>query len=256
MEGRVSRTTDSHVDGNGVFKGFQGHDVARLDIFADQIHDDLAGFLSQHAAQARIGSGNGAVAGKAHAEDFGHAVHGVGCEQAGTGTAARAGLEFHLVHFFRCHLARFDFASGFKHGADADVLAVVTAGEHGAAADDDCRDVEAAGSHEHSRDDFIAVRDEYQAIKGMSCRYGFNGVTDQFTAGQGKAHAAMTHGDTVADADGREFNRCTAGSGNAELDCFGNIAQMDMAGNDFIEGITDTDQRFLQIFIAIAHSME
>ena len=132
----------------------------------------------------------------------------------------------------------------------------MTAGEHGAAADDDCRDVEAAGSHEHSRDDFIAVRDEYQAIKGMSCRYGFNGVTDQFTAGQGKAHAAMTHGDTVADADGREFNRCTAGSGNAELDCFGNIAQMDMAGNDFIEGITDTDQRFLQIFIAIAHSME
>ena len=66
----------------------------------------------------------------------------------------------------------------------------------------------------------------------------------------------MTHGDTVADADGREFNRRTASSGNAEFDGFGNIAQVDMAGNDFIKGITDTDQRLLQIFIAIAHSVE
>ena len=224
MKGRIGRTTDSHVNGNGIFKSFESHDVARFDILADQIHDDLAGFLSQHAAQARVGSRNGAVAGKAHAEDFGHAVHGVGRKQTGAGTAARAGLKFHLVHFFRRHLARFHFTSGFEHGADADVLAVVAAGEHRTATDDDGRDIETAGSHEHGRYDFIAVRDEDQAVESMSRSYGFDGIADEFTAGQGKAHAAMPHGDAVADADGRKFNRCTAGSGYAEFDSFGNIA--------------------------------
>ena len=51
----------------------------------------------------------------------------------------------------------------------------------------------------------------------------------------------MPHSDAIADANGRELNGCTAGSGYAEFDGFSNIAQMDMTGNDFIKGITDAD---------------
>ena len=90
----------------------------------------------------------------------------------------------------------------------------------------------------------------------MGCGDGFDGVADEFAARQGKAHTAVAHGDTVADADSRKFDRCTTGGSDAELDGFGNVPQMDVAGDDFIKGITDADQGLLQIFIAIAHGVK
>ena len=47
-------------------------------------------------------------------------------------------------------------------------------------------------------------------------------------------HAHMIHGDAVADADGAEFDRCSAGHVNAGLDGLDDFVQMGMAGNDLV----------------------
>ena len=101
---------------------------------------------------------------------------------------------------------------------------------------------------------FIAVRDEYQAIKGMSCRYGFNGVTDQFTAGQGIFHAHMTHSDAVADTDGRNQNGGAACHAHAVLDGLGQLVQVHVAGHNLAVGGNHTNQRAVQFLRRVAQA--
>ena len=121
----------------------------------------------------------------------------------------------------------------------------MASGQHGAAADDDCRDIDASGSHEHARYDFIAVGNHDQAVEGVAVGDGFDGVADELAAGQRVFHAVVAHGDAVADADGRKFDRRTAGGGDAQLDGFGDFPQVHMAGNDFVKGVDYADQRLL-----------
>ena len=132
----------------------------------------------------------------------------------------------------------------------------MASGQHGAAADDDCRDIDASGSHEHARHDFIAVGDHDQSVEGVAVGDGFDGVADELAAGQRVFHAVVAHGDAVADADGRKFDRRTAGGGDAQLDGFGDVPQVHVAGDDFVKGVDHANQRLLQVFVAVAHGVK
>ena len=59
----------------------------------------------------------------------------------------------------------------------------------------------------------------------------------------------MSHCDTVADSNGREYNRHTACHGHTHLDCFGDLVQIHMTGYYLIKGRHDTYHRPLSFFL-------
>ena len=110
---------------------------------------------------AVIDGRDGAVAGEPHAKNLGQAVHAVGSEEARTGTAAGTAGGFELFQLFGGNFAGFKTAGSLKEIADANVLALMAACQHRSAADNDRRNVQAGGGHEHAWNNFVTVRDEY-----------------------------------------------------------------------------------------------
>ena len=90
----------------------------------------------------------------------------------------------------------------------------------------------------------------------MAVDLRFNAVGDQFTACQGVFHSFVAHGDTVAKADGRNFNGNAACRQDAVFYHFGLVIQLGMACNDICLGIHYGDQRFFEIFITEAEGIE
>ena len=76
----------------------------------------------------------------------------------------------------------------------------------------------------------------------MGHGHALDGVRDQLAAGQGIHHALVGHGDAVADGDGGELHRNAAGHQDALLGRVGNAAQVEVTGDDLIEGVDNTDQ--------------
>ena len=256
VEAGVGGSPHGHVHGNGVLEGFGGHDVPGPDVLFQHFHHLFPGLFGQGDPGTLVGGRDGAVARQAHAQHFRQGVHGVGGKEPGTGAAARAGAVFDGGQFLFADLPGFKPAGGFEHGADADVLSLVPAREHGAPADHHRRDVQPGSGHEHPGDDFVAVGDQHQGIKGMAVGHRFDAVRHQFPTGQGVFHPVMAHGDPVADTDGREFNGGAAVFQHTIFNGLGDPVQIHMAGNDFILGIADADERLFQFVFRISHGIE
>lgn len=207
VQGRVGAAADGHIHGDGVFKGVQGHDIAGQDLLLDKPYDGFAGLFGQTGPVSLVGGRNSAVSRQAHAEDLCQAVHGVGGEQAGAGTAARTGTLLDVGQFGFVDLAGFETAGCLKGLGNGDVLAIVPARKHGAPTAKYGGNVDTQSRHEHARHDFIAVRNHDHAIEGVAVDQGFNAVRNELAAGQGIFHALVTHGDSIANADGRHFER-------------------------------------------------
>ena len=135
-------------------------------------------------------------------------------------------------------------------------MAVEAARQHRAARDDDGRDVEAGCCHEHARHDLVAVRDQDEAIEARSHRDSLDRVGDELAARERVLHARVAHGDAVADTNGRELDRRTASSSDAELRSLSDLTQVDVAWDDLVEGIADADQRLLEVLRTVAICME
>ena len=256
VQGRVGGTPHGHIHSDGIVEGFFRHDVSGTDVLFQHFHDLFAGCFGQGDPGALIGGRDGAVARQAHAQDFCQGVHGIGREQAGTGAAARAGTVFDLGQFFLVDLACCETAGSFEHSADTDVFAMVPAGEHGPAADHHSGDVQPGSSHEHAGDDLVAVGNQHQGVESVAVGNGFDAVSHQFPAGQGIFHAIVAHGDAVTDADGREFNGSTTVFQHAVFHGLGNSIQIHMPRDNFVLGVANPDQGFLQFVFRIPHCIE
>src|SRR3990172_6455798 len=90
----------------------------------------------------------------------------------------------------------------------------------------------------------------------MSHSHNLDGVGNEFPAGQGIFHARMSHGNAVANPDGGEFYRRTAGHSYTRLHIFRNYIQMNMAGYDLIGGIYHADEGTGDLFVRVPHSLE
>ena len=84
----------------------------------------------------------------------------------------------------------------------------------------------------------------------MAVDLRFNAVGDQFAACQRVFHPLVAHGDTVAKANGRNFNGYAASCEDAVFYHFGLVVQMGMTGNDISLGINNCNQRLFQVFVA------
>ena len=75
---------------------------------------------------------------------------------------------------------------------------------------------------------FIAVGDEYQTVKCVTVSNSFNAICYQFAACQRIFHTIVTHCDTIANADSREFDRSATCFQDAVFNSLGNGVQMHM----------------------------
>ena len=204
VQHRVGRAANGHIHGDCVLKSGLGHNVARENVFTDQVQDLFPGLLGQPQAGRRDGR-DGPIARQSHAQRFGQAVHRVGGEQAGAGATAGAGRQFQCLQFLITHSPGLVLSHRLEHCFYVNVLALVTPRHHRPTADKDGGDVEPGGGHQHARHDFITVWNEHQSVKPVSRRHDLDRIGDQFPAGQGIMHPWMAHGDTVAHADGVEL---------------------------------------------------
>ena len=90
----------------------------------------------------------------------------------------------------------------------------------------------------------------------MAVDQGFNAVRNELAAGQGIFHALVTHGDSIANADGRHFNGNAAGGQDAVFDKLRLVVQMGVAGNDVILGVDYGDHRFLHVLFRKAQRVK
>ena len=86
----------------------------------------------------------------------------------------------------------------------------------------------------------------------MGFYHTFNAVGDQFARGKAVMHTVVPHGKSVADGNGVELHRRAAGRKNAVFDRAGDLLQVDVSGNDFIETVDDTYKRFGHLFSGLA----
>ena len=90
----------------------------------------------------------------------------------------------------------------------------------------------------------------------MRHSHGFNTVGDKLTAGKRIFHADMSHGDSVADADSRNEDRCAACHADACFDGLGNFIQVKMSRHDFAVCRNNADERSVKFFFCIAHCVK
>ena len=207
----------------------------------NQVDHAHTGTLGQSQALAVVG-GDGAVAGKGKAERLGEAVHGVGGEHAGAGTAARAAVLGQFLLLLRRHLTGMDLADGLDAGGVVGDIALIISGGHGAAGNDDGGNVHTGGGHDGAGHGLVAGDHQNQAVQTVGHGHALDGVGNQFTAGQRIHHSLVRHGDAVADGDGGELHRDAAGHQDALLGRIRDAAQMEVSGDDLVEGVDDTDQ--------------
>jgi len=131
----------------------------------------------------------------------------------------------------------------------------VPAGQHGASADDNGRDIEPCRCHEHTGNDFVAIGHQDQGVKGMGHGRHLNGIGDEFPGRQGIVHAFVVHGNPVTDADGGKLHGSSPGHADAGFDGFDDIVQVHVPGNQFIGRVGNADQGAGNFMIRIAHGL-
>ena len=127
--------------------------------------------------------------------------------------------------------------------------------QHWTAGNKNRRNIQSCRCHQKTGHIFITVRDTYQTIELMCHRHTLGAVADQVSGYEGIFHADMSHRDTIADCDCREYNRGTSSHRNAELDRFCNFIQVHMSGHDFVIGVYNTDQRSVLFLLCHAQSI-
>ena len=237
----VGAAANCHVYGDCIVESSSSHNVARTDIFFYQVHDCHTCVFSKCNALTVVSCRNGTVAGKTHTQNFGQAVHGVSSEETGAATATGASAMFDFAKFSSANLTGFKTTSSFEYGGYADVFAIHTTGKHRTATYNNSRDVQASSCHEHTGNNFIAVGDEYQTVKSVTVSNSFNAICYQFAACEGIFHAIVTHCDTVANTDSREFDRSTASFQDAVFNSLSDGVQVHMTGDDFVSCTANAD---------------
>ena len=248
MQNRIGRSADSHIDRDRVQERLTRHDVARLHIVSEQLHDGFAGLAGKRLTLCKI-SGDRGVPRQRHTKRFRETVHGVCGAEDAAGAAAGGCLLFDLADLLLRELADGNHARHFVEACAVNALAFIIAAVHGAARDQDARDIETRCRDQHTGRDLIAVSDHNERIKLMPLRHGFNGVRDQLTARERIPHTGMPHGNTVAQCDSGELESDATRGRNTDLDLFRDLTEMDVAGVDLVERVHDADQRLLQIFV-------
>ncbi|KPM85641.1 hypothetical protein AOR10_24200, partial [Vibrio alginolyticus] len=150
----VGGAAHGDIQGHGVLERRLGADGTRQQVRLVALVDPLGQFDDamtrglEQAAAVGVGGNHGAIARQCQAQRFHQAVHGVGGEHAGTGAAGGTSAALHLGEGLVIDAVVGCHDHGI-HQVEAVVEQLGLARLHGAAGDEDHRDVQAHGGVEH-----------------------------------------------------------------------------------------------------------
>ena len=255
VEDGVGGAAQSHIAGQCVADGALVDDLAGRDALFDHLHNGHAGVLCQLQALGVDGR-DGAVAGQRNADGLAQAVHAVGSVHTRAGAAAGAAVAGAVFQLFVVDEACFIGTHRLEHLGEADLLAAVGTGQHGAAGADHRRHIHADGCHDHAGHDLITVGHQHKAVQLVGHGHGLHAVADELAGSQRIFHAHMAHGDAVAHADGRDQDGGAACHLDACLNGVGHLIQVHVAGHDLTVGAHHADEGALQLFRGVAQCIE
>ena len=149
------------------------------------------------------------------------------------------------------YLAGFVCTDAFEHADQVNRPTIRGfACRHRAATDEDSGDVQANCSHQHSRNDLVAIWDADHSVKSVRGDDCFNRIRNEFTAGEGVVHAHVPHRDAIIYANGIKFKRHATCCPNRFLDETPKFLQVDVARNDVNVTVANGNEGFRHVFIA------
>ena len=191
VQNGVSRTAHGDIQRHGIFERRLAGDVARqragivlLVVTFGQFNNALTGVEEQRFTVS-VRRQQRTVARLREAQCFGQTVHGVGGEHPGTGAAGWARGAFHLVAL----LVRHFWIRALDHRIDQVELddfvrKLGLARFHRTTGDENYRNVQTQGSHQHPRGDFVAVGDTDHGVRTVSVNHVFHRVGNQLARRQ------------------------------------------------------------------------
>ena len=248
VQHRIGGAAESHIHCQRIADGSLRDDIAGTDIFPVHLHDLVSRMLGQ-ADSCRINRRDRSVSAEAHTDGLCQTVHAVGRVHAGAGAAGRAAVLLEFIQLLLGHRAGLSRTHCLEDAGQGCMLSGHMSRKHRAAAHEDRRDVQTRRGHEQAGNILVTVRDADHRVKLMGHNEGFRGIRDQISRDEGILHAGMTHGDAVADSDRGDQHRKAARLGHAQLDCFGDLVEVHMPGNDFIIRADHRNERLFHLFL-------
>ena len=232
MDHGVGRTADGAIGHHRIFERFAGEDIGRFEVVFHHIDDTAAGELRHNPATA-VDGGDCRIARKRHAQCLGHRSHGGGSAH---GVARARGPAHGLFGFEEILLAHFAGLDRFAHlpqrGARADSLAPEPAIEHGAAGDNDRRNVGGGRAHQQRWGGLVATDQQDGAIDGLAAHHLFHRH-----GGEVAIHHCGGAEGVFRGREHRHLQRKAASFPDAGLYLFGQFTQMPVAGGEIGPGV-------------------
>ena len=255
MQNAVGRTARSGRRGDRVVERIARADVARQQVAAQQLHDDLPGAIAFFFF-ARIGCARTRAAHRREADEFEHGGHRVGGEHTAARTGTRAGVVFDLQQLVIVDFAGRVCADRFEHVADREIATLVLAGRDRTAVEHEPRNVQAQERHRGARNRFVARHQRHDRIETVTARDQLDRIGDHLTADKRGFHPLGAHRDPVADRDRVELERRSAGRANSRAYVVGQAAQVEIARHRVGPRVGDENQRLFEIFVGQTDGFE
>jgi hypothetical protein len=138
-------------------------------------------------------------------------------------------------------------ADALEHRHEVHRLGEETAGEDGAAVDEDGGTVQARDGHEAAGHVLVTAADGHEAVEHLAAHHGLDRVGDNLARDERIFHSLGAHGNAIGNGDGVEDESLAAGFGHAFRRRFRELVDVDVAGGDLTPGGGDADLRFLEV---------
>src|SRR5690606_24854214 len=211
-----------------------GHHLAGPAALADHLDHEAAGVV-RALQQPAVGGGGAGGAGDGHAERLGHDGHGGGgahgvavpaaADHGGLGLQERLAGELPGPYLL---------AEPPHVGAAAERDAAEMAGEHGPAEHHDGGQVDGGGGHQQGRDGLVAAAEQHDAVDRVGAQHLLGGHGGEVAPEHGGGPDVG-----LADGDGGQVERDSAGRPDALFDAVGGLGGVGGAGGQVGGGAGD-----------------
>jgi hypothetical protein len=255
VEDGVGRASEGHDDRDGVLERLLRHDLPGGDALAEQLDDGLTGLVGEVVATV-VDRGRGGGAGQAHAEGLCRRGHRVGREHAAAGALAGTDRALDLVDLLTGDQALDAGSDSLERVDDRDVLAVDVARHDRPGVEEDARQVEPGGGHQHARQALVAAGEQDRSVEALGHHDRLDRVGDDLAADEREVHALVAHRDAVGDRDRAELEWVAAAGVHAHLDGLGEPVEGQVAGRDLVPAGRDADLGLRPVVVTHADRAE
>ena len=233
MQHTVRGTSKSHIHGQCIKYRILCHNIAGSDILSYKLHHLHTCMLRQLQSR-RIYGRDRPVAAKSHSERFCQAVHAVCSIHTGTGATGWTCLILIFTQFFIRDSSGRMCPYRLEHTGKAGLFTFYVSCKHRTSAHKDRGDIHTCCRHQKSGHILITVRDHNKSVKLMCHSKCFCRICDKISCYKRIFHSDVSHRNTVAYCNRRNYDRSTACHSDSHLDRLCNLVKIHMSRYDLI----------------------